>query len=109
MSLTESCRSLLTGYFLASRRSRRGSDVPQTALATLLSIAEAHAKLALRQEAVEEDGVAACHFYETSLAAQLGYSLLDPPAFNFSSLGDLVGGVAKEEMDMFHRYVTQVF
>ena len=109
VSLTESCRSLLTGYFLASRRSRRGSDVPQTALATLLSIAEAHAKLALRHEAVEEDGVAACHFYETSLAAQLGHSLLEPPAFNFSSLAELVGSVAKEEMEMFHRYVMQAF
>jgi len=107
VSLTESCRSLLTGYFLASRRSRRGSDVPQTALATLLSIAEAHAKLALRHEAVEEDGVAACHFYETSLAAQLGHSLLEPPAFNFSSLAELVGSVAKEEMEMFHRRLIQ--
>ena len=58
---------------------------------------------------MEEDSVAACHFYETSLAALLGYSLLDPPAFNFSSLAELVGGVAKEEMEMFHRYVTQAF
>ena len=107
VAMTESCRSLLTGYFLASRRSQRGSDVPQSALPTLLRIAEAHARLALRQEAVEEDGVAACHFFETSLAAQTGLSLLEPPPFNFSSLADLLGGVAKEEMQMFHRYTLQ--
>ena len=101
---TPYCRSLLTGYFLASRRSRRGSDVPQAALATLLCLAVAHAKLALRQEAGEEDGVAACHFYETSLAAQLGHSLLEPPRFTSSSMVELVGSVAKKEMEMFHRF-----
>ena len=107
VTLTESCRSLLTGYFLASRRSRgSGSEVPQTALATLLRMAEAHARLALRQEAVEEDGVVACHFYETSLAAQVGYSHLEPPLFSFSSLGDIVGDAAKEDMEMFHRYCS---
>ena len=108
--LTESCRSLLSGYFLASRRSQRGTaSIPQTALATLVTMAEAHARLALRQEAVEEDGVAACHFYEISLAAQVGHSLLEPPVFTFSSLADLVGSVAEEEMEKFHRYVMQAF
>ena len=104
VALSESCRSLLTGYFLASRRSRRGSDVPQAALATLLSMAEAHAKLALRQEAGVEDGVAACHFYETSLAAQFGHSLLEPPMFTFSSMAELMDSIAKEDMEMFHRF-----
>ena len=106
VTLSEPCSSLLTGYFLASRRCRPGSSVPQTALATLIKMAEAHARLALRWEVVEEDGVAACHFYEISLAAQFGHSLLEPPSFNFSSMAEVVGDGALEEMQKFHRLLT---
>ena len=69
-------------------------------------MAEAHARLALRWEVVEEDGVAACHFYEISLAAQFGHSLLEPPSFNFSSMAEVVGDAAMEEMQKFHRLLT---
>ena len=69
-------------------------------------MAEAHARLALRWKVVEEDGVAACHFYEISLAAQFGHSLLEPPSLNFSSMAEVVGDAAMEEMQKFHRLLT---
>ena len=43
---------------------------------------------------------------DPSLAAQVGYSHLEPPVFSFSSLGDIVGDAAKEDMEMFHRYCS---
>ena len=80
-----------------------GSSVPHAALASLIKIAEARARLALRWEVVEEDRAAACHFYEISLAARFGHSLLELPSFNFSSMAEAFGDAAMEEIQRFYR------
>ena len=103
VTISEPCRSLLAGYFLGSRSCRSGSCVLQTALAFLIKMAEARARLALRWEVVEEDRAAACHFYEISLAARFGHSLLELPSFNFSSMAEAFGDAAMEEIQRFYR------
>ena len=76
VELSPNCLLVLKRYFLASRRARQVSELPQSALQTLLRLAKCHAKLSLRSEGVEEDAVFACHLYESNLTLQSGYSLL---------------------------------
>lgn len=57
-------------------------------------LAEVHAKLSLRSEAIEEDGVMAILLYEESLASRYGHSVLNvipAPHFRNHELSDYLG------------------
>ncbi|XP_067887010.1 minichromosome maintenance domain-containing protein 2 isoform X1 [Heterodontus francisci] len=78
--LTSEAERLIQGYYTASRRVRtdpvHGSKISPTALKTLMSLSEAHAKLSLRNKVLEQDAVIAILLYEISITARHGTSVL---------------------------------
>ena len=99
----EDCKEYLRRYFLASRRVR--PNCPQSAMMTLLKIATSHARLAARNEVLQEDCVFACHFYEDMMTNLTGYSYLGhdakSPVVGDSSLDSLLGTGHEIEMRDF--------
>ena len=87
-----------------------GAEMPQSALSTLLKLAESHAKLSLHLAVTEDDSLVACYLYEESLAAQYGYSHLDVvPAPNIldGTLGQILGKENDLEMRRFQQRITR--
>ena len=89
---------MIRQYFLSSRFVRQattnGAEIPQSALPTLLKLAENHAKIALHLTVTEDDSLMACYLYEESLASQYGYSHLDvipSPNIVDGTLGEILG------------------
>ena len=89
---------LIKSYFLSSRFVRQGNtngvEIPQSALSTLLKLAESHAKLSLHLSVTEDDSWMACYLYEESLAAQYGYShlgVIPTPNIVDGTLGEILG------------------
>ncbi|XP_038665448.1 minichromosome maintenance domain-containing protein 2 isoform X2 [Scyliorhinus canicula] len=78
--LTSEAERLIQGYYTASRRVRtdpvHGSKISPTALKTLMSLSETHAKLSLRNKVLEQDAVIAILLYEISITARHGTSVL---------------------------------
>ncbi|XP_067836374.1 minichromosome maintenance domain-containing protein 2 [Heptranchias perlo] len=78
--LTFEAERLIQGYYTASRRLRtdpvHGSKISPTALKTLMSLSETHAKISLRNKVLEEDAVIAILLYEISITARHGASVL---------------------------------
>ncbi|XP_078396516.1 minichromosome maintenance domain-containing protein 2 [Cetorhinus maximus] len=78
--LTSEAERLIQGYYTASRRVRtdpvHGSKISSTALKTLMSLSETHAKLSLRNKVLEQDAVIAILLYEISITARHGTSVL---------------------------------
>ncbi|XP_078072407.1 minichromosome maintenance domain-containing protein 2 [Mustelus asterias] len=78
--LTSEAERLIQGYYTASRRVRtdpvHGSKFSPTALKTLMSLSETHAKLSLRNKVLEQDAVIAILLYEISITARHGTSVL---------------------------------
>ncbi|CAG0883845.1 unnamed protein product, partial [Darwinula stevensoni] len=70
---------LIQGYYVASRRMRSGSGVPnlpQSAIHTITRMAESLAALSLREEAREEDACLAILLYEETIASYTQWSPL---------------------------------
>ncbi|XP_078297771.1 minichromosome maintenance domain-containing protein 2 isoform X1 [Panthera onca] len=71
---------MIHGYYLASRRIRTdsisGSKLSASALKYLVSLAEAHARLNLRNKVLKEDVLIAALLFETSLTLKYGNLLL---------------------------------
>ncbi|XP_022268067.1 minichromosome maintenance domain-containing protein 2 isoform X3 [Canis lupus baileyi] len=67
---------MIHGYYLASRRIRTdsisGSKLSASALKYLVSLAEAHARLSLRNKVLKEDALIAALLFETSLTLKYG-------------------------------------
>uniref|UniRef100_UPI00398E8D00 minichromosome maintenance domain-containing protein 2 n=1 Tax=Pristiophorus japonicus TaxID=55135 RepID=UPI00398E8D00 len=80
VELTSEAERLIQGYYTASRRVRtnlvHGSKISPTALKTLMSLSETHAKLSLRNKVLEQDAVIAILLYEISITARHGASVL---------------------------------
>ncbi|XP_048364315.1 minichromosome maintenance domain-containing protein 2 [Sphaerodactylus townsendi] len=81
--LRSEAEKLIHGYYLASRRVRthsiHGSNVSTAALKVLISLSEAHAKLSLRTNVLEEDALIAILLYESSLTLKHGASVFCVP------------------------------
>ena len=93
-SFKNEARDLIQGFYLASRRSRSsgvaGVEFPIAALKSMMSLAEAHAKLNLRSEVSEDDAVMAILLYEESIIARVGYSVLGVnPVHHFKDENDM--------------------
>ncbi|KAE8598867.1 hypothetical protein XENTR_v10016971 [Xenopus tropicalis] len=77
VNISKKSVTLIHGYYLASRRVRtdtHGSTMPTSALRHLISMSEAHAKLSLRREVLEEDVLVAVLLFELSLTLKHGSS-----------------------------------
>ncbi|XP_063781083.1 minichromosome maintenance domain-containing protein 2 isoform X4 [Pseudophryne corroboree] len=82
VTFSSKVETLLHGYYLASRRVRTdmtGSKMSTSALRHLYSISEAHAKLSLRKEVIEEDALIAILLFEASLTLKHGSSVFCVP------------------------------
>ncbi|XP_074843223.1 minichromosome maintenance domain-containing protein 2 [Carettochelys insculpta] len=79
VELSSEAERLIHGYYLASRRVRtdsiHGSKLSTSALKSLVSLSEAHAKLSLRQKVLEEDALIAVLLFESSLILKHGTSV----------------------------------
>ncbi|XP_072855101.1 minichromosome maintenance domain-containing protein 2 [Pogona vitticeps] len=79
VELGSEAEKLIHGYYLASRRVRthpiNGSHLSATSLKTLISLAEAHAKLSLRTKVLKEDVLIAVLLFESSLTLKHGASV----------------------------------
>jgi hypothetical protein len=113
VSLSPSCQQLLRSFYLASRRVRasslHGTDMPVSGLDVMSVLAEAHARLSLRSEATEEDGVMAILLYEESLVGRYGHSVLSAipaPHFRDTDLSAYLGKQFDQEMRTFHRRIV---
>ncbi|KFP12393.1 minichromosome maintenance domain-containing protein 2 [Egretta garzetta] len=80
VELSSEAENLIQGYYLASRRVRRGSvhgsTVSASALRILISLSKAHAKLSLRKKVLEEDALIAILLLESALTLKHGKSAL---------------------------------
>ncbi|XP_041422375.1 minichromosome maintenance domain-containing protein 2 isoform X2 [Xenopus laevis] len=82
VNMSKKSETLIHGYYLASRRVRtdtHGSTMPASALRHLMSMSEAHAKLSLRREVLEEDVLIAVLLFELSLTLKHGSSVFYVP------------------------------
>ncbi|TRY69915.1 hypothetical protein DNTS_015368 [Danionella cerebrum] len=82
--MSPEAEKMIHGYYMASRRIRSNStprsSLSITSIKLLISLAQAHAKLNLRTEVLEEDAVIAVLLYESSLTLKHGASaLVFPP------------------------------
>ncbi|CAI8045322.1 Minichromosome maintenance domain-containing protein 2, partial [Geodia barretti] len=114
VSLSQSCQSLLKSFYLASRRLRSSGlhscDMPLNSLDVMSGLAEAHARLSLREEAGEEDGVMAILLYEESLTCRYGNSVLHlvpSPHFTDTNLSAYLGRQFDEKMKILHKHILQ--
>ncbi|XP_059179146.1 minichromosome maintenance domain-containing protein 2-like [Physella acuta] len=101
--------SLLQNYYTASRMARcsgfGGSDVPSSALHSLISLATGFAKLKLQAVVSECDALMAVYLYEESLTMRYGLSVLSiHPQVNVpvSRLSELLGQENDVLMQRFH-------
>ncbi|KAK6636316.1 hypothetical protein RUM43_009975 [Polyplax serrata] len=78
VTLSESASQLIRGYFVVRRRDQP-QWLPLGAIKTITALAEAHARLALRNEVLFEDVVAIIYLYEESLASIWGEFVLPYP------------------------------
>ncbi|XP_076185733.1 minichromosome maintenance domain-containing protein 2 [Aptenodytes patagonicus] len=80
VELSSEAENLIQGYYLASRRVRRGSihgsTLSASALKILISLSKAHTKLSLRKKVLEEDALIAILLLESSLTLKHGKSAL---------------------------------
>lgn len=100
-SFSNEARDLIQGFYLASRRTRSsggvaGVEFPISALKSMMSLAEAHAKLNLRHEVSEDDAVMAILLYEESITARVGYSVLGVSPLHHFNDGNIMSYVGEE-------------
>jgi len=79
VQLSSDAEALITGYYLASRKRRSNAmrSFPSSAVATLSSLAVAHAKLRISTVASGGDALAAIMLFEENVALHSGYSPFD--------------------------------
>ncbi|XP_051970101.1 minichromosome maintenance domain-containing protein 2 [Xyrauchen texanus] len=99
VAMSPEAERMIHGYYMASRRVRsdsHGSSVSTTSIKLLISLAQAHAKLSLRTQVLEEDAVIAVLLCESSFTLKHGASaLVFPP--------DAVFPHALHDLDSLHR------
>ncbi|XP_061660993.1 minichromosome maintenance domain-containing protein 2 isoform X2 [Syngnathoides biaculeatus] len=102
VDLSAGAQLMIHGYYMASRtvRSLRHSiKMSMASIKLLISLAEAHCKLSLRQQVLEEDAVIAVLLCENSLTLKHGASVLVlPPDVVFpSNPGDAEGLLKRDQ------------
>ncbi|XP_041922920.1 minichromosome maintenance domain-containing protein 2 isoform X2 [Alosa sapidissima] len=114
VEMSPQAEKMIHGYYMASRRVRsdttQGSSVSVASIKLLIALAEAHSKLSLRNQVMEEDALIAVLLCENSITLKHGVSaLVIPPDAVFPcDLHDLESlqrrDVALEEL---HQQVLQ--
>ncbi|KAG8332994.1 hypothetical protein J6590_009441 [Homalodisca vitripennis] len=99
VQLTPEASKLLRNYFVASRR-ERPDCLPLTAIKTMTSLAEAHARLCLRTHVISEDVILVICLYEEAITALYGPSLMSPPPTVFASLSAENGTCIGQQVDL---------
>uniref|UniRef100_A0A3B3D9B3 Minichromosome maintenance domain-containing protein 2 n=1 Tax=Oryzias melastigma TaxID=30732 RepID=A0A3B3D9B3_ORYME len=81
VELLPAAKALIHGYYMASRRARTQSHGVKISAASikLISLAEAHCKLCLRTEVLEEDAVIAVLLCENAVTLKHASTLFLPP------------------------------
>ncbi|XP_069369127.1 minichromosome maintenance domain-containing protein 2 isoform X3 [Paralichthys olivaceus] len=99
VELSPGAEKMIHGYYMASRRIRtqsQGVKISVASIKLLISLAEAHCKLSLRTQVLEEDAVIAVLLCENSVTLKHGASaLIIPP--------DAVFPCDLEDVDCLHR------
>ncbi|XP_065342239.1 minichromosome maintenance domain-containing protein 2-like isoform X1 [Cloeon dipterum] len=120
VKVTEEAGNLIRNYFVASRRARAngGSSTEQClpigAVQNLTTMAEAHARLSLRSEALVEDAIVAIVIYEQTMVSLYGSTFNSPPACNlgvnltFSNIHQAVDDYMNSMKDWVHNYVSSL-
>ncbi|KAI7792468.1 minichromosome maintenance domain-containing protein 2 isoform X2 [Triplophysa rosa] len=121
VDMSPTAEKMIHGYYMASRRVRshstQCSSVSVTSIKLLISMAQAHAKLSLRTQVLEEDAVIAVLLCESSVTLKHGAStLVFPPDAVFPcALHDLdslhyrdvtLEKFRKQILDFVHTYAT---
>nr|XP_040023274.1 minichromosome maintenance domain-containing protein 2 [Gasterosteus aculeatus aculeatus]XP_040023275.1 minichromosome maintenance domain-containing protein 2 [Gasterosteus aculeatus aculeatus]XP_040023276.1 minichromosome maintenance domain-containing protein 2 [Gasterosteus aculeatus aculeatus] len=111
--LSPGAEKMIHGYYMASRRVRTQSQVVKMSVASvklLISLAEAHCKLCLRTQVLEEDAVIAVLLCENSVTLKHGASaLVIPPDAVFPcDLGSVDGYQRRDEtLDELHQNILR--
>ncbi|XP_026218529.1 minichromosome maintenance domain-containing protein 2 isoform X2 [Anabas testudineus] len=111
VDLSPGAEKLIHGYYMASRRVRtqsQGVKISVASIELLVSLAEAHCKLCLRTQVLEEDAVIAVLLCENSETLKHGTSaLVIPPDSVFPcDLGDIDGLHRRDVMlDNLHQNI----
>ncbi|XP_073344908.1 minichromosome maintenance domain-containing protein 2 [Pagrus major] len=113
VELSPEAEKVIHGYYMASRRVRTQSQGVKMSVASiklLISLAEAHCKLCLRTQVLEEDAVIAVLLCENAITLKHGASaLVIPPDAVFPcDLGD-VDGLHKRDvtLDELHQNILR--
>ncbi|XP_069007782.1 minichromosome maintenance domain-containing protein 2 [Embiotoca jacksoni] len=113
VELSSAAEKIIHGYYMASRRVRtqsQGVEMSVASVKLLISLAEAHCKLGLRTQVIEEDAVIAVLLCENSVTLKHGASaLIIPPDAVFPcDLGD-VEGLHKRDaiLDKLHQNILR--
>ncbi|XP_022193955.2 minichromosome maintenance domain-containing protein 2 isoform X2 [Nilaparvata lugens] len=75
VEISESAQNLLQRYFVDTRRARPGC-LPAAAIKIMTALSEAHARIGLRDEVIENDALFVMALYEEALCAIYGPSML---------------------------------
>ncbi|KAI4884787.1 hypothetical protein NFI96_018752, partial [Prochilodus magdalenae] len=112
VDMSPEAEKMIHGFYMASRRVRsdtsQGSSVSVTSIKLMIALAQAHAKLSLRTQVLEEDAVVAVLLFENSVTLKHGASaLVIPPDALF--LGDLrdLDSLRKRDLTLeeFHQQI----
>ncbi|XP_037311997.2 minichromosome maintenance domain-containing protein 2 [Pungitius pungitius] len=111
--LSPGAEKMIHGYYMASRRVRTQSQGVKMSVASvklLISLAEAHCKLCLRTQVLEEDAVIAVLLCENSVTLKHGASALviPPDAIFPCDLGNWDGYQKRDEtLDELHQNILR--
>ncbi|KAL2085179.1 hypothetical protein ACEWY4_018499 [Coilia grayii] len=114
VEMSPEAEKMIHGYYMASRRVRsdatQGSSVSVASIKLLIALAEAHSKLSLRNQVLEEDAVIAVLLCENSITLKHGVSaLVIPPDAVFPcDLHDLEALRQRDEaLEALHQQILQ--
>ncbi|XP_061522320.1 minichromosome maintenance domain-containing protein 2 [Phycodurus eques] len=113
VDLSAGAQLMIHGYYMASRTVRSLSHSIKMSVASiklLISLAEAHCKLSLRRQVLEEDAVIAVLLCENSVTLKHGASVLviPPDAVFPSDLGDANGLLKRDQtLNQLHQDILR--
>ncbi|XP_034998862.2 minichromosome maintenance domain-containing protein 2 [Hippoglossus stenolepis] len=113
VELSPGAEKMIHGYYMASRRVRtqsQGVKISVASIKLLISLAEAHCKLSLRTQVLEEDAVVAVLLCENSVTLKHGASaLIIPPDAVFPCDLEDVDGLHRRDMalDILHQNILR--
>ncbi|XP_041824991.1 minichromosome maintenance domain-containing protein 2 isoform X2 [Melanotaenia boesemani] len=113
VELSPAAEKLIHGYYMASRRARtqsQGFKMSVASIKLLISLAEAHCRLCLRTQVLEEDAVIAVLLCENSVTLKHGASaLIIPPDAVFPcDVGDVDGLHRRDKaLDELHQNILR--